>query len=80
MDQLAGSMVLVSAGGFASGANTLASERIAVGEVRHTMSRQDCSHRAWRDAQLGADPVRPTPLFTPDLEYLRFDLGRSAGR
>jgi hypothetical protein len=80
MDQLAGSMALVPAGGFASCTNTLTSERIAVGEVRYTMARQDRSHRARRDAQLGANPVRPAALLVPHLQDLRFDFGRGAAR
>jgi hypothetical protein len=80
VDQFAGSAPLVPARRLPSRTDQLAGERIAVGEMRDLMPRQDRSDGACWDAQLGIDPVWSTSLLPPDVQHLRFDLGWGEGR
>jgi hypothetical protein len=80
MDQLTWSTPFVPAGGLPTGTDQLASEWIAVGQVRDTMPCQDRSNCACGNTQLSADPVRSTSLLAPHLQDLGFDLDRGAGR
>jgi hypothetical protein len=80
VDQLARSTPLISACGLTARTNQFTSEWIALGQVRHAMARQDRSDGTWRHAQLGADPVWPTPLLPTQLQHLSFDLACGASR
>jgi hypothetical protein len=80
MDQLTGSSPLIAMSCLPSRPNELARERIAVRQVWHAMPPQDRADGAWRDAQLGADPVWPSALIAPQPKHLCFDIVSGSGR
>lgn len=57
VDQLTRSFAFVTDAGCAGGANDVAGDRVALGQVGHLVAAQDPRHGAGWESELEADPV-----------------------